>query len=220
MTTTDTTDTTDTAANTVAATLTGGSRSGWPTHLLWIDLESTGLDTSVDEIIEVGVILTDLDHAVIREFHTIVIPSDSGWHRLAGNPFVANMHQVNGLADELITRSSEPGLGIEDAQQHVLDLIETAGLSDALFYIAGSGVASFDRPMVNRLMPQVAAKLHYAPIDVGILRRTYKMATGSDLVSVNQDKTHRAIDDVRCHLAESIAFRQMFIAHADPTAGL
>ena len=181
-----------------------------PTHLLWIDLESTGLDTAVDEIIEIGAMITDLDYELLVEFRTVVLPTARGTARLRANPFVTEMHRINGLTAELEALAGAADMSIEAAESRILALIEVVGLSEATFYIAGSGVASFDRPMVNRLMPRLAAKLHYAPIDVGILRRCYKLATGVDLVEVNNDKTHRAIEDVRCHLTEGRAFRDLF----------
>ena len=181
-----------------------------PTHLLWLDLESTGLDTAVDEIIEIGVIITDLHYDSVIEYRTVVLPTEAGKARLRDNPFVTEMHRLNGLTAELDALAGASYTTIEAAEERVLALIDVIGLSAATFHIAGSGVATFDRPLLNRLMPRLAAKLHYAPIDVGILRRSYKLATGVDLVEVNEDKTHRAIDDVRCHLTEGRAFRELF----------
>lgn len=181
-----------------------------PTHLLWIDLESTGLDIAVDEIIEIGAMITDLDYELVVEYRTVVLPTEFGTARLRDNPFVTEMHRINGLTAELDARTGAGDMSIEGAESRILALIEVIGLSEATFHIAGSGVTTFDRPLVNRFMPRLAAKLHYAPIDVGILRRSYKLATGVDLVEVNNDKTHRAIDDVRCHLTEGRAFRDLF----------
>lgn len=38
------------------------------------------------------------------------------------------------------------------------------------------------------------------------------MWTGHDLVTANEDKTHCAMDDARCHLTEATAFRAVFAA--------
>ncbi|MDQ2737784.1 MAG: exonuclease domain-containing protein [Actinomycetota bacterium] len=183
-----------------------------PEHLMWIDLESTGLDDQLDEIIEVGAVVTDLDLNILGDFETIVLPTWSGWERLRNNTFVTEMHLANGLQYELVGASETeiPGPFIADAERGLLVELDEIGLGDASFYLAGSGVSHFDDDMLAHWMPTLFSRLHYAAIDMGTMRRFYKMSTGSDLVTVNDDKTHRSMDDVRCHLAEARAFRAMF----------
>jgi oligoribonuclease (3'-5' exoribonuclease) len=98
------------------------------------------------------------------------------------------------------------------AEDLVLDLLHTRAVRAGQVHLAGSGVAAFDKPFPARHMPRLHGMLHYAPIDVGVLHRTWRMWTGTDLVTVNQDKTHRALDDARCHLAEAAAFQRLFAA--------
>ena len=131
------------------------------------------------------------------------------------------MHGANGLLTAIgVTGRRAPDifpdnvLTVAAVQRRVIDLLHGHGVRKGLVHLAGSGVAAFDRPFLARHMPQLHAYLHYAPIDVGVLRRTWQMWTGNDLVTVNQDKTHRALDDARCHLAEATAFRRVFAAAA------
>ncbi len=44
----------------------------------------------------------------------------------------------------------------------------------------------------------------------GILRRSYRTSTGTTLTTVDELKTHRGIDDIRCHLAEAQQFRNLY----------
>jgi oligoribonuclease (3'-5' exoribonuclease) len=140
--------------------------------------------------------------------------------RLLAADALVRMHTANGLLAELgvTDRPTEtfPGtvLPVADVERQVIGLLDQYGIGKNLLHLAGSGVAAFDRPFLARHMPKLHALLHYAPIDVGVLRRTWQMWTGSDLVTVNQDKTHRAMDDARCHLAEAVAFRKVFAAAA------
>lgn len=63
-----------------------------PTRLLWMDVETTGLDTQHDRILEIGLIVTDDN----------LIPLDEGFHsiiRYSGetSEFITAMHTPNGL---------------------------------------------------------------------------------------------------------------------------
>ena len=109
------------------------------------------------------------------------------------------------------------------AEQRVLDLLHEARRRARVRCTSpGPGSPRSTSPSWHGTCRELHAHLHYAPIDVGVLRRTWQMWTGGDLVTANQDKTHRALDDARCHLAEATAFRQVFAAAAargTPIAG-
>ena len=200
-----------------------------PTHLLFTDLETTGLDPQLDDIIEAGFILTTTDLTVVAELHQLIRPTPAAVHRLLADDALLRMHGDNGLLTALgITDRRAPAeypngvRPVTAVQRDVIELLYRHGVRRGLVHIAGSGVAAFDKPFLARHLPLLHAHLHYAPIDVGVLRRTWLMWTGGDLVTANQDKTHRAMDDVRCHLAEAVAFRQVFkaaAAHRMPIAG-
>ena len=192
-----------------------------PTHLLFTDLETTGLDPTRDDIIEAGLILTTTDLTVIAELQQLVRPSRQAVRRLLADDTLLRMHGTNGLLTALgVHDGREPDtypadvVPVADAEQRVLDLLHDREIRPGQVHIAGSGVAAFDKPFLAGHMPRLHAHLHYAPIDVGVLRRTWQMWTGADLVTANQDKTHRALDDARCHLAEATAFRHAFAATA------
>ena len=188
-----------------------------PTHLLFTDLETTGLDPRLDGIIEAGFILTTTDLTVVAAIQSVVRPTEPAIRRLLADENLLRMHGANGLLAALGVNCGRAPLGFADhvgpvaaAERLVTDLLHQHGIGRGMVHIPGSGVAAFDRPFLARLMPHLNALLHYAPIDVGVLRRTWQMWTGGDLVTVNRDKTHRAMDDARCHLAEAVAFRHAF----------
>src|SRR5690349_7060804 len=119
------------------------------------------------------------------------------------------MHADNGLIADLVKgwgRTVGPAfLEFENGMMTRLN-----PLTGSTIHLAGSGVAAFDRPMINRFFPRDAKRLHYAPIDVGVLRRTWKMWTGADITGDNEAKAHRAMADVEGHLREARAFREAF----------
>lgn len=177
------------------------------TWLLWCDLESTGLSTERDEIIEAAFILTDTALNELASYESLVLPTLKALGRLNASEFVLKMHTDNGLLAEL-DEGRAPYLRYVEAgvwrlvSQHV-----TAG--DTI-HLAGSGVAAFDRPMIRKHMPALDKLLHYAPIDVGVLRRCWRMWTGQDISVDDERKTHRAMADVEGHLNEARLFRAAF----------
>jgi len=192
-----------------------------PTHLLFTDLETTGLDPTLDDVIEAAFILTTTDLTVVDVLRNLVRPTPAAMARLLGSDALVRMHTANGLLTALgVTDQRAPDtfpnnvLPVAAVERRVIDQLHGHSIRKGLVHLAGSGVAAFDKPFLARNMPELHAMLHYAPIDVGVLRRTWQMWTGADLVTVNQDKTHRARDDARCHLAEATAFRHAFAAAA------
>jgi oligoribonuclease len=182
------------------------------TWLLWIDIESTGPDVETDEIVEIACILTTSKTLVeAGRFHALVKPTPGGFLRLVSDPVVLKMHIDNGLLIELTALSERGETGLEWLDNAILDWLErlpvTINLADDVIHLAGSGVAAFDRPLIRRLLPELDAALHYAPIDVGVLRRTWKMWAGQDITGDNAAKNHRAMSDVEGHLREALEFQ-------------
>lgn len=178
-----------------------------PTHLLWCDLETTGTDEQRDCIIEIGCVLTTPDLTEIAEFHTLVAPTAEGLGRLYLNPVVRKMHMNNGLLAEL-----DDG---EHSQAHVVDVTITSwlvrsGVGKVRPMLAGSGVSHFDRRFIRRWLPMLDARLAYPMLDIGVIRRAHAMWVGTEVSTAYESKTHRAMDDIRCHLAEAAAYRDLW----------
>lgn len=185
-------------------------------YYLFTDLEATGLDTDVEEIIEAAFILVHADTLVeIDRFHALVPPTPPGLQRLVSNPKVLEMHTRNGLLLELAKLPTEGRpTGTEWLDEALVNWVEldnhvTVDRGDVL-YLAGSGVAAYDQLLIKRLLPNLASLLHYAPIDVGVLKRTWKEWVGYEVTQDNANKNHRAMDDVTGHLNEARAFRERF----------
>lgn len=188
------------------------TRSDTPDRVLWVDLETTGLATDLDEIIEIGAIITDPELNTLATFRSTVRPTDAGLRRLRTDEYVSAMHAANGLLDEL-TDPTRALPDITEVQRRMISWLDANGRPGAPFFLAGSGVSHFDDDMIARWLPDIADRLHYASPDVGVLRRFHTLTTGHPLVDANDRKTHRAMDDVRCHLDEARAFAMLFRSH-------
>lgn len=177
--------------------------------LLWVDLETTGTDEHKDSIIEFAGIVThqDLTHIYARpeEYKTVVKPTDRALGRLFRQPIVHNMHDENGLLDTLLHDDSlsDPIPTIGKADTVIHDWLK-ALYPDGRYILAGSGVGHFDMKFMRAQMPKTCSLLRYYTIDIGVIRRAVSMWLPEfPRPDHNEDKTHRAMDDIRCHLEEA-----------------
>lgn len=170
-----------------------------PTHILWLDLETTGTDRQSAEVIEVAVALTQAtpELRVIEAFSTPLIPHQALWQD-GLNEEVRRMHTRNGLiADIEAGKAMKPW----SAELRIRDILKRHVPDTRKVPLGGSGVGHFDRDFVNREFPLIAKRLTYWPIDVGVVRRMCQMA-GVDLPKA-PDKTHRSMDCVHDALVEA-----------------
>lgn len=170
-----------------------------PDGLLWLDLETTGLNHLTDSILEIAVKLTspDLLHVHLTG-HWPVMP-----HRppaeLLNDPAVLDMHTGNGLLDEVMAE----GRPLWWVEAGVIDMCREAWGERAKgnVWLAGSGVAQFDLHWIRHQMPELAKWLNYRTIDVGQIRRLLELVG----VAFEQPPTdHRAMTDVENSLQLAI----------------
>jgi oligoribonuclease (3'-5' exoribonuclease) len=181
-------------------------------YLLVADLETTGLDISAAEIIEAAFILVDA--ATLTElgrWERVLPPTHDGLAQLLSDKEVREMHVASGLLDDVALAwraPNDPGPGEQytDPQafaEFVASSVRSLGAGGLdTVYLAGSGIAAFDRHLIRKHMPAIEDILHYAPFDVGVPRRMIKLWTGYRISADNDQKRHRAMSDADGHLNE------------------
>lgn len=182
---------------------------------LWVDLETTGLNDEHDAIIEVAAVGTNADFEHLFVVAEPVQPTSEGLQRLYPSDFLVQLHTGSGLLADI---GRPQAMRLVEVERRIVEHIGSFGLAGPHLTLAGSGVSHFHVRFIKRHMSTLASRLHYSTLDVGIMRRAHQDWTGGDLTSVNEDKTHRSLDDVRCHIAEATAYRTMFVAHAQKAA--
>ena len=155
--------------------------------IAWLDLETTG-NKDGDQIIEVGMVLTDATPAlnVIRTFREVIRPAAWVYVKAAMDPIVIEMHTQNGLIAEIDVRNPADRFM---TQERILDFL---GPSTKHIPLGGSGVCHFDRKYIRRDWPKVDKRFTYWSYDVGVMRRMARLA---GLTGPSVDKPHRALDD-------------------------
>lgn len=172
-------------------------------YILWCDLECTG-NRPEDSIIEVGVALTDRNLVEIDSQSIVLALPEAYWPQM--DPFVVAMHTKNGLLADCAKSEVET----IDADVQLTTWIKKYTSGDHI-PLAGSGVSHFDRHYIKKDLPRFNKYLSYWAYDVGVIRRTLKLfRIDAPKADTSDDKTHRAIDDIRAHVEEMRRYRKMF----------
>lgn len=169
-------------------------------NLLWLDLETTGLDPALDDILMVGVARTDEAGVIIESGEWVV---DSNIRNSELDPVILKMHTENGLLDRVRSREAKPVLAVE------LHLLEFIGGSKPT--LAGNNIG-FDCGFIREHMRGVYAALEYRTggirkLDVSMLRRA---ARAWGLPDYPKTKAHLALDDVKASIAEFLHWKKAF----------
>ncbi len=172
----------------------------------------TGLDVSIDELVEVAVVITDYDLAPVDPGFSIVIkPDDSAFNNMA--EFVLNMHRESGLLDEIPN-----GVSLADAEfavnEYILRFVPTAKTAP----LAGNTIGT-DRTFLAKYMPRVDGHLHYRSIDVSSIKELSRRWFPRVYFNApTKDGGHRALADILESIRELQYYRRaVFVAEPGPT---
>lgn len=123
----------------------------------------TGLDLSVDELVEIAVIVTDFDLEPLDEGLSIVIrPDDSALENMGD--FVRTMHETSGLLDEIPS-----GKSVAEAEYEVLEYVLKHVPAEQHAPLAGNSIGT-DRAFLAKFMPRLDSHLHYRNVDVSTIK--------------------------------------------------
>ena len=169
-------------------------------HLVWMDLEMTGLDPQQDHILEIATIITDSELNIVAEGPNLAIHQPD--HILAGmDEWCQSHHGASGLTE----RVRQSTLSLQDAERQTLAFIRQY-VPERASPLCGNSIHQ-DRRFLVRYMPQLEAWLHYRNIDVSTIkelaRRWYP-----DFTPPVKSETHLALADIRESIAELAAYRQ------------
>lgn len=160
-------------------------------RILWLDLETTGLDPESDDILEVGALVTDWELTErAPRFRTLVHPVRAGYRGYC-TELVTQMHTDNGIFDEIETRGAPSLEAVEMAFGAYIT--ENAVTEAGTPYLGGASV-HFDRRFLER-MPSVHRLLHHKHIDTSTVKALAR-AWRPDVPDYQSTEMHRALPDV------------------------
>ncbi len=173
-------------------------------HLIWIDMEMTGLFPDRDQIIEVALVVTDSDLNVIAESPALVVHQDAAvmdgmddWNK--------STHGRSGLIEKV--RTSVLDEAAVEAQMIVfLEPLVGKGKSP----MCGNSICQ-DRRFLARHMPILEAYFHYRNLDVSTFKELVKRWKPEIASGVTKEGKHTALADIYESIAELKYYREHFI---------
>ena len=173
-------------------------------HLVWIDLEMTGLDPDRDRIIEIASFVTDGDLKLIAYGPCLVIHQP---------PKVLNtmdqwnqkQHRKSGLLEE-VKRSH---FSVKDAESLTLEFLRSTCFPKAS-PLCGNAV-HHDRRFLIKYMPRVHQFLHYRHIDVSTVKSLiHRWFPKGKKFLKKKTVSHRALPDILDSVEELKFYRKVY----------
>jgi oligoribonuclease len=170
-------------------------------HLIWIDLEMTGLDPKKDKIIEIATLITDKDLNLVAEGPNLaiyqpesVLEKMDDWNR--------EHHKASGLWDRVL----ESDISYREAEQMTLDFLREQ-IPIHCSPMCGNTVCQ-DRRFLAKWMPELENYFHYRHIDVSTIKELAMRWKPELLDGLQKNSSHRALDDIRESIEELRHYRQ------------
>lgn len=170
----------------------------------FVDVETTGLDLSMDFLLEVGLVITDDNLNIVESFSTPIWSMASIIRRAEENEIVREMHTANGLLAACRDREDDNVLELWRAQNILMGIMAKYPETP----MCGSSV-HFDRAMLQRWMPALEEMFHYRNIDVSTMKELAERWWPNIALSRPADrKLHRVIPDIEDSIAELYYYRE------------
>ncbi len=164
-------------------------------RLVWIDLETTGLDEDKDLILEVACIITNNELKEIGRFESVVAQHEGEVARRMG-PKVRDMHHESSLLLSLMQAKAD----IHDVQRSLLRMFQDCHVGVLKGKLAGS-TAAFDRRFLAKHMPLTMAFFDHRTFDTSTLKEAVRMWDVVDLLPKQEAwAKHRAMADIEYSL--------------------
>ncbi|XP_068156446.1 probable oligoribonuclease [Drosophila tropicalis] len=169
---------------------------GKSTHMVWVDLELTGLDIEKDKILEVSCLITDKHLNIQSKGLAFAINHPQEVYDQM-NEWCIKHHNESGLVDSC----KKSTVTAEAAEDLVLTYLKQ-NIPEKECVLAGNSVY-MDRLFINKYMPTVNEYLHYRIVDVSTIKELARR-WHPHILEKAPKKTfaHRSLDDIKESIAE------------------
>ncbi len=172
----------------------------------------TGLDLSIDELVEVAVVVTDFELKVLDPgFDVVIKPSQAAFDNM--NDFVVNMHTESALIEAIPL-----GVSLAEAETAVLAYIRQFVPVAGQAPLAGNTIGT-DRAFLAKYMPKVDHHLHYRNVDVSSIKELSRRWFPRVYFNApTKNGGHRALADILESIRELVYYRKaVFVSEPGPT---
>jgi oligoribonuclease len=173
-------------------------------HLIWLDMEMTGLFPDRDRIIELAVVITDANLNTVAESPVLVVHQPDtvldamdDWNK--------NTHGKSGLIDKVKAST----LTEQEAEAQMLAFISQY-VPARKSPMCGNSICQ-DRRFMARWMPTLEDYFHYRNLDVSTLKELAKRWRPDVAKGVVKKGRHEALADIYESIEEMKHYREHFI---------
>ena len=173
-------------------------------HLIWIDMEMSGLFPDTDRVLEVALVVTDAELNPLAESPALVVHQVESV--LEGmDAWNTSTHGRSGLIDKvrasLLTEA-------EVGAQMIAFLAPFVGKGKSP--MCGNSICQ-DRRFLARHIPELEAYFHYRNLDVSTLKELVKRWKPEIASGVKKEGKHTALADIYESIEELKYYREHFI---------
>jgi oligoribonuclease len=166
--------------------------------LLWLDIETTGLNPAKGEILEIALVVTNLDLEIIDALNIVIDPQKD----YDCDAYVTKMHTDNGLFRAV----KDHGVCYQTAQKALMLFVATHFTPTDKPELHGNTV-HFDKKWLEHHMPPLAALFAYRIVDVSsfkVVVQNYLPALAAVLKgrATTATAAHRALADIGASIKE------------------
>ena len=178
--------------------------AGNANNLVWLDMEMTGLSPDGDRILELAIVVTDQDLALVAESPAWVVHQSDAV--LAGmDEWNQKTHGRSGLIDK-VRASAMDEAAVEAAALDFLKKYSLANHSP----MCGNSIGQ-DRRFMARHMPALEAFFHYRNLDVSTLKELCRRWQPAIYKGFRKKTRHTALSDIHESIDELKYYREHFL---------
>ena len=175
-----------------------------PNHLVWIDMEMSGLNPDTERILEVALVVTDSELNTVAEAPVMVVHQPDAvlaamddWNR--------STHAKSGLIEKVKAAMLTEG----EVERRVIAFL-AEHVPPKTSPMCGNSVHQ-DRRFLARYMPALEAYFHYRNLDVSTLKELAKRWKPDIMAGLVKHGKHEALADIHESIDELKYYREHFI---------
>ncbi len=174
------------------------------THLVWIDMEMSGLEPDTDHILEVALIVTDKDLNLVEEGPVLVVHQSDAVLDAMDN-WNKGTHGKSGLIDKVKAST----LSDADVEAQMIEFMKRH-VGERKSPMCGNSICQ-DRRFLARHMPKLEAYFHYRNLDVSTLKELAARWRPELKDGFKKANSHTALADIQESIEELKYYRDNFI---------
>ena len=177
-----------------------------PNRLVWVDIETTGINPAWDHMLEIALVITDDELNVLSSRSICIRPAiDLSHIEQMFDAFMKEANSRNGLMEDLYNSHTDLKRAEQLAVMFLAEELPEGGVSP----MCGQSV-HFDRSFIEPHMPLLARLFHYRNVDVRTVTQLAERWHPDAYQEPEKKGLHRALPDILDTIAEARYLKDKF----------